>query len=248
MNDVLRSAITLFIYNKGNDRCVGLQRVYYSPDVMTNVFGRVETWTFAPRKLHTITKYALCMYPTFVMTPDRYNPAMAEKVRGNIIPEMDGIGRLLKVGCDEIKCIICSSLKLGAVRKLATSKLSFSTLVLNDDDCSSDLKSLNLTFNGKISKVFGNGIGSLRARAISKLFGAEFEIEFDQTKGIRLSGLTDLSDARVPDRFKRCMNNLTTADAIKFEDIDGISLLETDYVKALKRRFSDGKRRQARCN
>ena len=175
MSNVLKSAMTLFIYSKGNNRCVGLQRVTYSADIMTNTFGKVETWTFAPRKLHSVTKYALSMFPTFVMTPDKYNPEEAEKVSCNIIPEIDGIRRLFGVGKNEIICTICSALRLGSTKKLSVSNLSTSTILLSD--CESkivDAKNLILTFNGKISKVFGLNRGTFYDRMIAKLFGAEF--------------------------------------------------------------------------
>jgi len=242
MSNVLKTAMTLFIYSKGNNHCVGLQRVCYSPDIMTNTFGRVETWTFTPRKLHTITKYALCMYPTFVMTPDKYNPAEAEKVECNIVSEMDGIGRLLDVGKDEIICTVCSALKLGSTKKLSASNLSTSTIILDDNESKTDdTKKLSLTFMGKISKVFGLKLGTFRDRLIAKLLKTEFEIEFDQTEGIQLSGPIDLSDMCAPGQIKRHIRNLVGTNVIKFSDINGITLLETDYVKSLRQRFDDGK-------
>ena len=242
MRDTLKSAVTLFIYSKGNNRCVGLQRVTYSPDITTNTFGKVETWTFAPRKLHTVTKYALCMYPTFVMTPDKYNPAEAEKVKCNIISETDGISRLFGVGKDEIICTICSALKLGSTKKLSVSNLSTSTIILDDNESKmDDTRSLSLIFKGKISKVLGLKLGTFRDRMIAKLFRTEFEIEFDQNEGIQLSGPTDLSDMRAPSQVKRHIRNLVGTNIIKFGDIDGITLLETDYVKSLRQRLGNGK-------
>lgn len=242
MSDVLKSAMTLFIYSKGNNRCVGLQRVTYSPNVMTNTFGRVETWTFAPRKLHSITKYALCMYPTFVMTPDKYNPAEAEKVNCNIVSESDGIGHLFSVGKEEIICTICSALKLGSTKKLSVSNLSTSTIILSDvESKTDDAKKFSLVFRGMISKVFGLDIGTFRDRMIAKLSRTVFDIELDQTKGIQLSGPIDRSDMHAPSQVKRHIRNLVGTNVIKFEDIDGITLLETDYVKTLRQRFGDGK-------
>jgi len=242
MSNVLKTAMTLFIYSKGNNRCVGLQRVIYSPDIVTNTFGRVETWTFAPRKLHSVTKYALCMYPTFVMTPDKYSPAEAEKVKCNVISEVDGISRLFSVGKDEIICTVCSALKLGSTKKLSATNLSTSTIILSDvENRTDDAKKLSLTFKGKISKVFGLNLGTFRDRMVAKLLRTEFEIEFDQTEGIQLSGPIDLSDMCAPSQIKRHIRNLVGTNVIKFGDINGITLLETDYVKSLRQRFDDGK-------
>lgn len=242
MSTTLKSAMTLFIYSKGNNRCVGLQRVTYSPDIMTNTFGKVETWTFSPRKLHIITKYALSMYPTFVMTPDKYNPAEAEKVKNNIVPEMDGICRLFSAGKNEIIFTVCSALKLGSAKKLSVSNLSTSTTILNDDESKTDdTKKLSLTFKGKILKVFGLGIGAFSDRMIAKLFRTEFDIEFDHNEGIQISGPNDLSDMYAPDQIKRHIRKLVGTNVIKFDDINGITLLETDYIKSLRERFSNGK-------
>lgn len=242
MSNMLKTAMTLFIYSKGNNRCVGLQRVTYSPDPVTNTFGRVETWTFAPRKLHTLTKYALSMYPTFVMTPDKYYPTDAEKVMCNVIPEMDGLGRLFNVGRDEIICTICSALKLGSTKKLSVSNLSTSSIILNDDESkAADAQRLDLVFKGKISKVFGLDLGTLSDRVAAKLFGVEFDIDFDHEEGIQLAGPIDLTDMRVPDMIKRHIHNLVWTDPIKFDDIDGITLIESDFVKVLRQRFSNGK-------
>lgn len=242
MSDILKSAATLFIYNKGNNRCVGLQRVTYSPDAVTNTFGRVETWTFAPRKLHTITKYALCMYPTFVMTPDKYYPTEAEKVKCNIIPEMDGIGRLFSVGRDEIICTVCSALKLGSTKKLSVSNLSTSSIILNDDESrTDDTEKLCLIFKGKISKVFGLKLGTFCDRMVAKLLGAEFDITINPREGIQITDPLDLSDMRAPDWAKRHIYNISSLDDVKFDNIDGITLIESDYIKTLRQRFSNGK-------
>lgn len=247
MSDMLKSAVTLFIYSKGNNRCVGIQRVTYSPDAVTNTFGRVETWTFAPRKLHTVTKYALCMYPTFVTTPDKYYPTDAEKVACNIIPVVDGIGRLLSVGRDEIICTVCSALKLGSAKKLSISNLSTSTVILSDEESKIDdtnklsLKRLDLVFKGKITKVFGLDLGTFCDRMWAKSLGVAFDIEIDPKEGVQITGPIDLTDMRAPDWIKRHILNLSLMNDVKFNNIDGITLIESDYIKTLRQRFSNGK-------